>query len=110
VSVEIHDHTVVFEQEATRNASLGLRMLAEAIVAKSEPNTPKKRGNLRRDVLKQVLGLHGEIRWQKRYAEIQETRQAKHYTTPGTGPHFAENAVRDVSAHSDDFFRRAGLI
>ena len=55
MSAKVTDRSVLLEQEIARNASLGLRFVAEAIVASAEPNTPKKRGNLRRDVLKQVL-------------------------------------------------------
>lgn len=61
-------------------------------------------------MLKQVLGLHGKVIWGKNYAGFQERKQYQNYTTAGTGPHFAENAVRTVAARADEHFRRAKLI
>lgn len=110
MSYTTKDNTRQIESDAISKASLGLRFLVEAIVETSNPRTPKKSGHLRADVLKQVLGLHGEISWRKVYAAKQEYVQHRNYTTPGTGPHFAENAVRKEVNQAEIHFRRAGLI
>lgn len=109
MSVRVTDHTVSVEQSITQKANVFLRLLADEIVSISEPNTPKKQGNLRRDVLREVLGLRGKVKWMKNYASIQETKQFRNYTTPGTGPHFAENAVNEAIKRVDTIARRAGL-
>lgn len=109
MSVRVTDHTVSIEQSITQKANVFLRLVADEIVSISEPNTPKKQGNLRRDVLREVLGLRGKVKWMKNYASIQEKKQFRNYTTPGTGPHFAENAVNEVVKRVDTIARRAGL-
>lgn len=73
-----------------------LRSFMDSVINKSTPITPKKRGNLRQDILKQVSGLSGKLIWGKDYAIYQEKKQYKNYTTPGTGPGFAEKSVRDA--------------
>lgn len=110
MSVEINDNTVTYKNQMSLNANLALRFITDAIQQTANPKTPKRLGNLRNDTVKQVVGLHGTIEWRKRYAGYQETKQYKHYTTPGTGPHYAENAVKTVANDSDQYFRKAGLI
>jgi Minor capsid protein len=110
MSVTIQDNTVTYKNQTTRNANLALRFIMDAIQQTADPKTPKRLGNLRRDTLKSVVGLHGSIEWKKRYAGYQEEKQYKHYTTPGTGPHYAQNAVKAVVAKSDQYFHKAGLI
>lgn len=94
----------------TQRASLFLRFMAEDIVDTAEPNTPKKIGDLRNRILKQVLGLTGKVVWNVNYAVFQELKQFKNYTTPGTGPHFAENAVNKSRERTADIAKKAGLI
>jgi hypothetical protein len=79
-------------------------------VRRSTPNTPKKTSALRRDALKQVLGLRATIQWSNEYAAKMEDIEFKHYTTPGTGPHFAENAVKEVASKAEDYFRQTGAL
>lgn len=110
MSVHITDNTVRIKIDTTRGASLALRYMVDDIDRIANPRTPKKLGNLRKDLLKQVIGLHGRIEWRKRYAAIQEKKQFKNYTTPGTGPHFAENAVRKVAKDHLKYFRKARVI
>jgi hypothetical protein len=115
MSARYTSNTSVILSTTAHNASLGLRLLTDAIVKTAAPKTPKRKGNLRNDVLKQVLGLHASIRWDKRYAQVQETgvikgSRIRKYTTPGTGPHFAENAVRTEVQRADDYFKQADLI
>ena len=82
----------------------------DKIVNISTPKTPKKTGELRRGVVKQVLGLKGTIKWGKNYAVYQETKQFRNYTTPGTGPDFALDAVKKGVNKTATIARSVGLI
>lgn len=86
-----------------------MRFMLDDIDRISAPKTPKRLGDLRRNKLKQVLGLHATIQWRQQYAAVQEDKQHQNYTTPGTGPHYAENAVKEVVSNAGKYFRRAGL-
>lgn len=110
MSYSFTDNTKKIEDDISIKASVFLRKLCDEVISIAEPNTPKDRGNLRADVIKQVLGLKSIISWGKNYAIYQETKQFKNYTTPGTGPHFAENAVNEAIKKSDRIAKSAGLI
>lgn len=109
MSVSVRDHTSSVKDEVHTKASLALRFMLDAIEQLSDPTTPKRLGDLRRNKLKQVLGLHAVIQWRQRYAAAQEDKQHLHYTTGGTGAHYAENAVKKVVQNSEQSFRQAGL-
>src|SRR5690554_6373418 len=105
MSVKITDHTGFAETTLTQRAAIFLRLATDEVVKIAEPKTPASAVNprLKNDVLKQALGLKATIKWNKAYAGYQEagerrdgSRKVKNYTTPGTGPHFAENAVREL--------------
>lgn len=110
VRVHITDNTGKVRQDLESKASIFLRLMAEGIVRTSQRRTPKKTGRLRADVLKQVLGLRGKIVWGKNYASRMEDIQFKNYTTPGTGPHYAESAVKAGVRATQSIAREAGLI
>ncbi len=109
MSVRIIDKTPQVNQDIKTKASIALRLIASAIIVESTPKTPKRRGDLRQNVLKQVLGLTGKVAWNQDYAIFQESKQFKRYTTAGTGPHFAENAVAKVVEEAAKYFRQAGI-
>lgn len=108
--MEIRDNTDQITNNITQKSNIFLRLMADKIVNISTPKTPKKTGRLRMDINKQVLGLNGKIKWGKGYAKIQEVKQFKNYTTPGTGPHFAENAVNEGVKETSKIAKQAGLI
>lgn len=110
MSYTLKDNTLAIENTTTQKANIFLRLFAEAVVKTSTPRTPKKTGRLRADVLKQVLGLSGKIKWMKDYAIYQETKQYRNYTTPGTGPHFAEKSVKQTVNETQRIAKQAGLI
>lgn len=110
MAYRITDRSTQFGQSTTQKASTFLRVAAENIVNESTRKTPMKTGRLRMDVLKQVLGLHGSVVWGKNYAKYQEEKQFQNYTTPGTGPHFAENAVKKIVGQTQIIARSVGLI
>jgi hypothetical protein len=89
---------------------LALRFILEDIERLADPKTPRETGNLRNNKIKQVLGTTAKIAWRMNYAIYQEQKQFSNYTTGGTGPHFAENAVTAGVARSEEAFRRAGVI
>lgn len=112
-----HDNTGPIYNQTKQRASIFLRTAAEQIVQSSTPGTPRKQGNLRQDVLKVVSGLKGRVEWRKGYAEYQErgsrkdgSRRVRNYTTPGTGPHYAQNAVERIVGLTANIARLAHLI
>jgi len=114
MSVKIQDNNAKIRLDTSKRASLGLRFIGDDILKRANPMTPKKRGNLRRDTIVQVLGLSGTVKWLKNYAAPQERGfgrgPIRNYTTPGTGPHFAEKAVTKAVENSGSQFKKAGLI
>lgn len=110
MSVKVIDNTPKVRLETAQQASTFLRFMADEILKLSERGTPKRSGDLRQRVLRQVLGLHGVVEWRVGYAAKQETTQYRNYTTPGTGPHYAENAVKQAVGKTAEVARKARLI
>lgn len=108
--VTVKDNSQSIINDITIKASIFLRTTMDFIDKQSEPRTPKKFGNLRRDKLKQVLGLKGKIVWRKKYASKMEQVQFANYTTAGTGPRFAEKAVKKAVSDTQRLAKAAGLI
>lgn len=90
-----------------RAASLAVRNMLGATHKEAQPNTPKDTGDLKDNVVIQVLGTAGTITWMQDYAIYQEKNQHANYTTAGTGPHFALNAVKAVTKNSNKYFHDA---
>ena len=109
MSVRVTSNRLQIQSETDNKTSLAIRFMIEAIHRESTPNTPKRDGLLRADVIKRVQGKKGYIMWDKNYAVYQEKKQYQNYTTAGTGPHFAENAARSVAKNAREYFRKAGV-
>lgn len=109
MSYKITDNTIKIGGDIKQKASIFLRFMTDEIVSISTPNTPKKTNRMRLDIIKSVLGLNAKVKWGKNYAKYQEVKQFKNYTTPGTGPHFAENAVMQAIKNTGKIASRAGL-
>ncbi len=109
MSYKVTSKTPQVNGEFESKVQLAIRFMLEDVHRFSIPKTPKEHGNLRADVLKSVQRRRGTIAWSKNYAIYQEKKQFTNYTTPGTGPHFAEDAVREVVGKSDQYWRRVGL-
>lgn len=109
-SVKITDNTPLVKNQIKQKASIFLRLMADEMIKISTPGTPKDTGRMRMDIIKQVLGLHGTVVWGKNYSVFQEKKQYKNYTTPGTGPHFAENAAKKLHGLTDKIAKQTGLI
>ena len=99
----------VIKASNNANIPLALRFMVDNAHSLAYPNTPKDTGDLRNNVMKTVIGRKAIISWVMNYAKYQENRQYQNYTTPGTGPAFAENAVRKTVSDADKFFRKAGV-
>ena len=110
MAYKIKDNTSMVLNDFRVKSSIFLRTFAEQVVNDSEKKTPKREGNLRRDVLKQVLGLSGKIIWNKNYAAKMEEIQFRNYTTPGTGPNFAKNAIHNMLKNTLTIAKSSGLI
>lgn len=113
--VKVIDLTPPIMVKTARGINLALRMMTDAIDDEAFRKTPKKKGELRKDLHKTVGATKATIRWQPKYAAAQEAgvirgSRVRHYTTPGTGPHFAENAVKKVVNNGDHYFKRANVI
>lgn len=79
---------------------LAIRQVMDDVHSAASPHTPYRLGQLRSRVRKALVGpMHGRMVWDSHYAEFQErgftTGPVRNYTTGGTGPHFAENAVKE---------------
>lgn len=110
MSAKYTDNTVKIKIDTSQGASLAIRYMLEDIQRTSEPRTPKKEGSLRRNTRISVQGLRGSVAWLSNYAIYQETKQFQNYTTAGTGPHFAENAVKKIVENANTYFEKARLI
>lgn len=129
MSVKINDRSDFVLTGIQRVRNLAVRFALDAVENYARPKTPYSGavlsrggksltggGHLRIDVVKTVQGGKGKIIWGKRYAESQEKGivggkyPVKHYTTPGTGPHYAENAIKKVDHERDIYIKRAAAI
>lgn len=117
MSVKVIDFTQNFQSKTKQRASLFLRLISDRVVSNARPNTPYEKGNLSRDTLIQVLSLRSKIEWRKVYAQYQErgarkdgSHKVRRYTTPRTGPHFAENAIKKAVADTSIVAMLAHLI
>lgn len=107
MSVKVTDNTNTIILNKQRGTALALRYMLDDIHKQANLTTPRDKGNLRNDVIKQVIGLKASITWSKNYAIYQEEKQFRNYTTGGTGPHFARNAVRRVTPKFMQYLRKA---
>lgn len=110
MSVRVTDYTSQIINDVEIKSNAFLRVFAEDVVKEAESVTPKRLGDLRNNVLKEILGLKGKIKWIKDYAVYQETKQYKNYTTPGTGPHFAEDTIKKMVDKTREIAGKVGLI
>jgi len=74
---KVTDNSNTIFNDIQQKASVFLRFISEEIVKDAQSNTPKDTGRMSLDVVKQVLGLKGKVKWGKNYAVYQETKQFK---------------------------------
>ena len=100
------------EAKIKSNVRIANRKMLEDIHHTANPITPMDTSQLRRNVFKRILSNgDGEIEWKEEYSGYQEagkradgTHVVRHYTTPGTGAHFAEKSVNKVLDGLDKYF------
>lgn len=109
-SAKVTDNTGAVKNQLLVKSNIFLRLMGDSIGKIADPNTPKKTGRLRMDRVVQVLGTHGKIVWGKDYAARMEQVQFKNYTTAGTGPHYAEDAIEKAVQDTARIAKIAGLI
>lgn len=107
---KVIDNTDKIINDIEVKASIFLRNMCDEIIKISTPKTPKKTGRMRMDIVRQVLGLKGKVKWGKNYAVYQETKQFKHYTTPGTSSKFAESRALGAIKSTNSIAKSSGLI
>lgn len=117
MKVIVTDNTSKIKMDTKIKTSLFLRLALDEVYDIARPVTPRDKGNLSRDVIRQVLGLKGRIEWRKSYASYQErgrradgSHVVKNYTTPGTGKLFIRNSIVKVINKTPSLMRKAGLI
>lgn len=118
MSYRFQSNMLKVDADTKRNISLAVRYTLDDIQKTSKEKTPKRLGDLRKNVVKKVFGTKGSIVWQQKYAAYQEagarkdgTHRVSNYTTPGTGPHFADDAVKEVMTERVKIhLRTAGVI
>lgn len=121
MSVAYKDNTLKLSAQFGQRANVFIRLMMDEVEGIADPNTPRRDGPLRQSKVKTVKRKTGTMIWRKKYAAAQEAGQIKrggqiivfkNYTTPGTGPHFAHNATKEVqtSAVTKKVGRASGLI
>lgn len=106
MGVKITDNSDLAKFKVESDVMIINRLIIEDIHYRSSPVTPMKTGNLRLKVDKVTDGKQSIIRWLSPYSSRQENVYFKHYTTPGTGPHFARDSVRDTMNNLDEQIRK----
>lgn len=118
MAVEVEDHTLEVEASVENAVALTLRLAVEDIHRRANDITPLRDNGLRTSVLKTMPNkTTAVIEWKVPYAAYQErgmradgTHVVQHYTTPGTGPHFAENSVKATMNNFYEIAKQGGLI
>lgn len=109
MAYKLTNNVAVIKASNDANIPLALRFMLDNAHSVAYPNTPKDTGDLRSNVTKNVIGRQGIISWRMNYAIYQEENQYTNYTTAGTGPNFAKNAVAETLDNADEFFRKARI-
>lgn len=107
--------------EIENGVAIMLRMMMEDTHRIANPITPLKDYGLRPSVTKQMVSKNkGVMRWAVNYAAVQEQGgrtdprtgkyiEFKHYTTPGTGPHFIQKSLESVMKKLPYYLEIGGL-
>ncbi len=111
MSVKITDNTPLLKSKNVRAINLAIRLAMDDIDREAFRNTPKDKGELRKNIRKQVGQTSGTMTWASDYAAFQERGYSsgpiRKYTTSGTGPNFAKNAVAKVASKFPGMYFRS---
>jgi hypothetical protein len=117
MSVKIVDHSARIIANMQAQSSVAVRTALEDVKRISTPKTPRaSTQQLRNNILIRVIGGRGSIKWGEQYAQYQErgkrkdgSRRVINYTTGGTGKHFAQNAIAQVSKKIPSYMKKAKI-
>ena len=114
MGVEFKSNTAQIKNELEEKTQLMVRLMIEDVHRRSTTKAPMKEGALRAMVAKQIQGKAGIIEWKAPYAEYQErgytSGPVRHYTTPGTQAHFAEESVQEVMNNLPEYITKVGIV
>lgn len=123
MSVRVINKTTTVKSNIQSGISLAIRLMLDDVHKNSVLKTPMAdTHDLRNRVRKVMVSQNkGFIEWMVHYANVQEKgwrydpRTGKkvifrNYTTPGTGAHFAENAVKMTMQNFQKFLKLGGLL
>lgn len=114
MGAELKSNTAQIKNDLGFKIQLMTRLMLEDVHRRSITKTPMKEGALRAMVAKQMQGKTGIIEWRAPYAEYQErgytSGPVRHYTTPGTQAHFAEESVQEVMDNLPEYITKAGIV
>lgn len=110
MSVQIDDKMPAIGARMSANLPIALRYAIEDVHQIANPITPKDKGDLRMNVVKEVEGTRGKITWKQNYAIYQGRKQYKHYTTAGTGPFFDVKAINEVVPNFKKYLAKSRII
>jgi len=117
MSAEIENKMPEVKADLNFKLELMTRLMLEDVHRRSVRITPLREGALRAMVAKQMMGKTGIIEWRAPYASYQErgmradgTRVVRHYTTPGTHAHYAEESVQAVMNNLPEYITKAGIV
>lgn len=119
MSVQFLDNTDRVKNAIEDAIGLSIRWSLEDIYAEATPKTPMNKGDLRTRVLRTMeSNSKGVIAWNSNYAGVQEQGYRRstngivhfrNYTTPGTGPHYAENAIKKIVDRFPEYLERTKI-
>lgn len=116
MSVVYQSNSARTENNISNKLGLMCRLLVEDVYRNSLKTTPMKYGDLRKTVNRRIENNRGIIEWTAPYAAYQErgmradgSHVVRNYTTPGTGKHYAKDAVIETLEKIGDYARKAGL-
>lgn len=86
-------------ESVTHNAALR-KAIGGVFIEKATPFVPMKTGHLRDTAFAEG---DGRVDWPANYASTQYETQYNHYTTPGTGPYWADRVISNEDGTYDAF-------
>lgn len=111
--VQVTNNTERFISDTGMKLNAGMRFIGELAVEKAEPLTPRRKGDLRRNVKVRMDTTRPRVTltWTKEYAAAQEVgtvrgRPIKKYNTAGTGKGYARKGVQQAIKQAPSIMKR----
>lgn len=109
----LKDYTPQVLAEKKAKIRVGLRLIAQLAVDTSTPFTPRRTGDLRRNVAIELdpVATRVTLTWLMEYAAAQEKGSIKgspivNYSTAGTGKGFARKGVKKAVAQGNSILKQ----